>query len=715
MATEIRAVDGQGLTLYSMDNTSSSVIKAETNTLRLDAGGTVLLGRIGAGSNLVFEESSSITGQGTNTITLGQSGDTFNFNVASVTYNFGTMTGNITMSNNLSVTGTLTVAGVTTFNGNVTFAAAKTLTVGTGATSLGGTLGVTGATTLSSTLTVAGTTTFNGNVTFGAGVTLTVGTGATSLGGTLSVTGTSTFTGLVTIPNNSKVKGSGVGVANISWLGFYESNATTRTGWVGDSKNVNSDIELGSDAGNVVLSANGAVLTAKRSGGVDIIGNISTTGKMGIGQAAHTAADAVLAITVPTTGTVMTGTDKYGGIHLQQTTTTGEFVGITASGRSTTAGTMAGILFEGSTIASADRAQIHFLTADSYTNGMQNRMTLDYMGNLGLGTTTPSTKLHIKQALGAGVTGYEMTLQSGNDSSGTRHGIEFKGSDGNVEARIVTGNYGSYNSSIGFETGAGASPSLTTTQRLLINYDGKIAIGNFTPTITLAIGDSDTGINRTADGNIQLYANNQNVIALTSTSIALNKNTSVAGASTFTVGTGATSLGGTLAVTGATTLNGNTSVAGTSTFTVGAGATSLGGTLTVTDNTTLTGSVGIGGAPSYKLDVITNTDGHQMRVGNATVKVTTWASASAGVGSIGTLTNHDFKLYANNTDVLTVSKGGNVGIGNASPTSKLDVNGNVNITGTLTATTINQNVVNIANKYSIEYNATQDSLDFVYT
>src|SRR5690606_11142628 len=85
---------------------------------------------------------------------------------------------------------------------------------GSGNVLIGGTLGVTGATTLSSTVDVTGTGTFNddltqsgtgafttgtgavtlnGNTSISGANTLTVGTGATMLGGTLGVTAEATF------------------------------------------------------------------------------------------------------------------------------------------------------------------------------------------------------------------------------------------------------------------------------------------------------------------------------------------------------------------------------------------------------------------------------------------------------------------------------------------------------------------------------------------
>lgn len=85
--------------------------------------------------------------------------------------------------------------GNKTFGGNVIIDGANTLTVGTGATTLGGTLDVTDATKLASTLEVTGETTLKGNTSVTGASTLTVGTGATTLGGTLGVAGATTLNG----------------------------------------------------------------------------------------------------------------------------------------------------------------------------------------------------------------------------------------------------------------------------------------------------------------------------------------------------------------------------------------------------------------------------------------------------------------------------------------------------------------------------------------
>ncbi|GEM_PF-3081164 len=91
-----------------------SVAAAASTAMRLYAQNGIILGKVGTASNLIFEESASINGQGGNTITLGVSGDVFNLNVSGVTYNLGTVAGNPTFSGNVTITGTLTVNGATT-------------------------------------------------------------------------------------------------------------------------------------------------------------------------------------------------------------------------------------------------------------------------------------------------------------------------------------------------------------------------------------------------------------------------------------------------------------------------------------------------------------------------------------------------------------------------------------------------------------------------
>ena len=109
----------------------------------------------------------------------------------------------------------------------------------------------------------------------------------------------------------------------------------------------------------------------------------------------------------------------------------------------------------------------------------------------------------------------------------------------------------------------------------------------------LQFRDTAIYLNSSADGQLDLVADT--TVAVTAPATTVSGTLGVTGASTLT---GNTSVGGTLAVTGASTLTGNTSVGGTldvtgaSTLT---GNTSVGGTLGVTGASTLTGNTAVGG------------------------------------------------------------------------------------------------------------------------
>jgi hypothetical protein len=144
-----------------------------------------------------------------------------------------------------TITGTLTANGTTALNDNVTVAAGKTFTVGTGATTLGGTLGVTGAATFSSTVNVTGVTTLTGAANLNGGLlmdtdkfTVADGTGNTTIAGTLAVSGTSTLTaltatGAATFSNTVKITtGAGLGkvlTSDASGGATWQTGVTTLT------------------------------------------------------------------------------------------------------------------------------------------------------------------------------------------------------------------------------------------------------------------------------------------------------------------------------------------------------------------------------------------------------------------------------------------------------------------------------------------------------
>jgi hypothetical protein len=86
------------------------------------------------------------------------------------------------------------------------------------------------------------------------------------------------------------------------------------------------------------------------------------------------------------------------------------------------------------------------------------------------------------------------------------------------------------------------------------------------------------------------------------------------------------------------------------------------------------GNVGIGtSSPSTKLNVVSAINGG-IAVTDGTVNTIIYSSTS-GISSIGTTTNHAVQLYSNNAARVTINTSGNVGIGTASPTNKLETIG----------------------------------------
>jgi len=91
------------------------------------------------------------------------------------------------------------------------------------------------------------------------------------------------------------------------------------------------------------------------------------------------------------------------------------------------------------------------------------------------------------------------------------------------------------------------------------------------------------------------------------------------------------------------------------------------------------GNVGINTtAPSYKLHVSNAADSAIARFTGGTsanINVGIFATNEYGFASIGTQSNHEFHIYTNDTDRITIKTNGNVGIGIDNPQSQFHMNG----------------------------------------
>jgi hypothetical protein len=236
-------------------------------------------------------------------------------------------------------------------------------------------------------------------------------------------------------------------------------------------------------------------------------------------------------------------------------------------------------------------------------------------------------------------------------------------------ATTATNIVGGLSGSIPYQTAAGSTSLLPKgTNGQILTLDAGLPAWTTSSAVTSVgtIAASSTANGASITSNVLNLApadgTNSGVVTTAAQTFAGAKtfsgNTSISGSNTFTVGTGATTLGGTLAVTGATALNGNTSISGSNTFAVGTGATSLGGTLGVTGATTLNGNTSVSGTNTLTVGTGATTLGGTLAVTGATAISSSTTSTSSSTGAL----------------IVT----GGVGIGGA-----LNVDGNTKLTGTI--------------------------------
>jgi hypothetical protein len=338
-----------------------------------------------------------------------------------------------------------------------------------------------------------------------------------------------------------------------------------------------------------------------------------------------------------------------------------------------------------------------------FYNSGSERMRITNAGDVGIGTTSPSAKLHVSS------TG-ETTLTIDSTSSGTAR-INLTGAGGGAGA--ITSTVGGL-----YLNASGNNPLTFNTsgsERMRVAGDGNVGIGLTNPNYKLVVYESNTGesvsarfetthpnlnyiLLKNGGGSYNHYLQtNSNTLALSadengSTGIINLKTNNITGLtvnSSQNVGIGKTSPNAKLDVSGSVLISGSLTVSGSSTFT-NIGPAVFTGSITQNASTaSFGGLVGIGTTtPSTTLDVNGRAivggglSGNALSISTSVGTYTfngydllTPSSFIITAGSSGYLTLDGYPVIfkVSGGEKMRVNTNGNVGIGTTAPNSTFQV------------------------------------------
>ena len=407
---------------------------------------------------------------------------------------------------------------------------------------------------------------------------------------------------------------------------------------------------------------------------------------------------------------VTPGLSSYYGLHFSGQTTSDYATGITWNGGSS--GAQAGLYVQGS---GAYGTKMYFATTNAYVTGAQTRMMIDHSGNVGIGTTTPSTRLTVvgsgNYSINAGNyrIGNVATPVSALDAVNKSYLDSAVGTAQTAFWNLNGSNL--YASSTGWNVGIGTTNPTVKFQvngdQVYFNLATSTAVAGLTINSNLRMGTSDNYAwiqsHSSRPLSINPLGNNVGIGTTNPTARLYVNGTSIFNdVATFTqpVVVGAPVLN-----THAATKNYVDSQISSSTGAIAFWGGSLGGNLWNLNS----GNIGIGTtAPNDKLVVSNGTGEIRFGGGNGRtlsaynsgalanfdflavstyfnsnfilasrkqIQMYNYAGTNPVYGKIHIPSNEALSFEVNGSDRLVIDSSGNVGIGTTNPTARLYVNG----------------------------------------
>ena len=557
-----------------------------------------------------------------------------------------------------------------------------------------------------------------------------VGIGTTSPSQKLDVAGDATFDGRI-YTNATALAGVGIlgkAIAN-GWAARYDSNNANYSGFYFDANNDasmilrddagNMNVYLRSDATSYLNGGNVGIGTTSPSQKLDVVGSAQVTNDIYLGRYIFHDGDTDTWLGFPLNDTISFRTNNSDRMYINSSGNVG--IGTTSPSYkldiagdlrvdngnigSTSGDELTHARIQGARhfldfkeirtandtdwrnttfklqagVDSTNHQSIDFVADGSYqehidilTGNQVFNTRFTYDGKVGIGTTSPTSKLHVAQdqnntfstAIAWTASANDVLNITNNNSTDTNNYASLymraDGSSGSFSSRIVARNTTAGTGELHFQLRDSAHTANTET-KLMIDSGGNVGIGTTSPASKLTIGDISLG----ATGGLKIED---------------PSNTAYGAHYSFDDASSTVEIGG---VTN-NTLNDCISI-----------ARDTGRTITIDTNA----KVGIGTtSPSYKLDVngsiasSVSSGFPELRLSDAVSDflITTNSNGEGIIKTEGTSKN--IRFFNNSGETMRISGVGNVGIGTTSPSGRLTIGSG--------ATTDNSTMFNVNGQYN---------------